>query len=47
MIYISKGIAGKGSKIELVQAARGSQEVHLSDKEAKLWLRGRFFCSRK
>ena len=48
MIYISKGIAGKGSKIELVQAARGSQEVHLSDKEAKLWLRGRFsFASAK
>lgn len=42
MIYISKGIAGKGSTTELVQVARGGQEVHLSDKEAKLWLGGRF-----
>jgi hypothetical protein len=42
MIYISKGIAGKGSTTELVQVVRGSNEVHLSDKEATLWLRGRF-----
>lgn len=42
MIYISKGIAGRDSTAELVHVLRGSQDIYLSNKEAELWLRGRF-----
>ena len=42
MIYISKGVAGKASTTELVQVIRGGQNIYLSEKEAELWLRGRF-----
>lgn len=42
MIYISKGVAGKASTEKLVQVIRGGQNIYLSEKEAELWLRGRF-----
>lgn len=45
MIYISKGIAGKASTTKLVQVIRGGQNIYLSEKEAELWLRGRFSFS--
>ena len=45
MIYISKGIVGKGSTTELVQVIRGGQSIYLSGREADLWLKGRFSFS--
>ena len=44
MIYISKGIAGKGSTTELVQVARGGNEVQLSDKDERYWILARCVC---
>ena len=45
MIYISKGIVGKGSTTELVQVIRGGQSIYLFGREADLWLKGRFSFS--
>ncbi len=45
MIYISKGIVGKGSTTELVQVIRGGRSIYLSGREADLWLKGRFSFS--
>lgn len=45
MIYISKGIVGKGSTTELVQVIRGDRNMYLSGREADLWLKGRFSFS--